>query len=182
MGKFYLNKVPKKERIEMIAEFYDVINCLKNRDEIRFFFRDLLSPDEIASLVRRIQVAILLLAGFTYEEITQTLKVGKDKISNVQDSLIRHGQGYGTAIKRYKKRKKTQKKQRERIEKATTMMSTQKGYLKAKYPTMFLISHLIDDLSDWLDDDVGKGIEIIQRARERRSEIKEQRVKNKKKK
>lgn len=173
MGKFYLNRLPKKQRIRMIAEFYDVIDCLKNRDEIRLFFRDLLSPDEIASLVRRIQVAILLLSGFTYEEISEVLKVGKNKISNVQDSLARHGQGYRAAIKRYKKKKKVQAKERERIEKAATTMSTQRGYLKAKYPTMFLISYLLDDLVDWIEGEDGKGVEIIQAAREKRSEIKE---------
>lgn len=177
MGKFYLNKVPKKERIEMIAEFYDVIDCLKNRDEIRLFFRDLLSPDEIASLVRRIQAAILLLAGFTYEEITQTLKVGKDKIANVQRSLERHGKGYGAAIKRYKKRKKTQARQRGMIEKAATTMSTERGCLKAKYPTMFLISHLLDNLADSILSEDGEGVEIIQKARDKRLALKEDREK-----
>lgn len=179
MGKFYLNKVPKKERIEMIAEFYDIIDCLKNRDEIRLFFRDLLSPDEIASLVRRIQAAILLLAGFTYEEIAQTLKVGKDKISNVQRSLERDGKGYTAAIKRYKKRKKTQIKRRERIKKAVTTMSSERGYLKAKYPGMFLISHLLDDLADRLSEsEDGEGVEVIRKAREKRAASKESKDKN----
>lgn len=173
MGKFYLNKVPEQERIKMIAEFYDVIDCLKDRDEIRSFFRDLLSPDEIASLVRRIQAAILLLAGFTYDEIIKTLGVGKDKISNVQRSLERHGQGYRVAIKRYKKKKRVQTKRRAKIEKATTVMLGEKGYLKAKYPTMFLISHLIDDLADWLEPEDGEGVEVIRKARGKRIALKE---------
>lgn len=175
MGKFYLNKVPEQERIKMIAEFYDIINCLKNRDEIRLFFRDLLSPDEIASLVRRIQVAILLLAGFTYEEISKTIGAGKDKISNVQRSLEKHGQGYRLAIKKYKRRKGAEIRKRSRIAKAGTKMMGEPGYLKAKYPSMFLISNLLDIFSDWLEDRDGDGVEVIQKAREKRRERKKMR-------
>jgi len=93
MAKFYLNNLPKEQRIKMIAEFYDTIDCLSKRDEVRLFFRDLLSPDEIAMLVRRIEVAILLLAGFTIREVVDVLKVGADKVLRVRRSLGRHGGG-----------------------------------------------------------------------------------------
>jgi len=171
MGKFYLNDLPKEERIKMVAEFYDLINYLKNRKEIRLFFRDLLSPDEIGSLVRRVQVAILLLAGFSYHEVTKTLRVGKDKVANVQKSLSLHGEGYRLAIKRYKKREKIRTEERERIEKAQALSLGQRGYLKAKYPERFLLSYLVDELINWDDVDKDKGVEIIQRAKETKQEL-----------
>jgi TrpR-related protein YerC/YecD len=79
MGRFHLNKLPKEKRIQMIVEFYDVIASLKNREEIRLFFKDLLTPDEIATLMRRIEVATLLIAGYTYDQISNILGVGREK-------------------------------------------------------------------------------------------------------
>lgn len=116
MGKFYLNKLPKNQRIRIISEFYDAVSCIKNRDEARLFFRDLLSPDEIAMLVRRIEVALLLRAGFTYRDIEETLGVGMDKIVSVQQSLQRHGEGYKLIIKKLRKiLRKREKKTRKKI-------------------------------------------------------------------
>ena len=103
MAKFYLNQLPEKERTKLIGKFYDAINCLKTREEVRSFFRDLLSPDEIAMLVRRIEVARFLRKGITYEEIRAKLGVGKDKVTNVQKSLSRHGEGYNLMIERLEK-------------------------------------------------------------------------------
>ena len=73
MGTFHLNDLPKKKRIQMIGEFYDMIGSLKNRAEVRLFLKDLLMPDEIATLMRRIEVAVLLNAGFTYAQIRRSL-------------------------------------------------------------------------------------------------------------
>ena len=44
----------------MIGEFYDTIARLKDRNEVRLFFKSLLSADEIATLMRRVEIAVLL--------------------------------------------------------------------------------------------------------------------------
>ena len=67
MATFHLDSLPKSKRIQMIGEFYDVISSLKDRSEVRFFFKDLLTPDEIANLMRRVEIAVLLSAHFTYD-------------------------------------------------------------------------------------------------------------------
>ena len=73
MPVFHLNSLPKEKRIQMIGEFYDTIDSLKNRGEVRSFFKSLLTPEEIASFMRRIEVAVLLSAGYNYDKIIKML-------------------------------------------------------------------------------------------------------------
>jgi TrpR-related protein YerC/YecD len=150
MGKFHLNKLPKEKRIQMIAEFYDVIAFLKNREEIRLFFKDLLTLDEIATLMRRIEVATLLMAGYTYNQIADILGVGKGKVTNVQKSLTSGGEGYKIIIKRLLEQRKRKLKIQKKRTKALTS-SFEK--LKQKYPLHFLLFNLIDEISESLEDD-----------------------------
>lgn len=150
MGRFHLNKLPKEKRIQMIGEFYDVIDSLKNREEIRLFFKDLLMPDEIAMLMRRVEVAALLFAGFTYDQIAELIGTGRGKITNVQKKLIQGGQGYKIAIQRLlEKRKRKLKIQKKRDRAARSSFER----LKQKYPLHFLLFNLLDEISEVLEED-----------------------------
>jgi TrpR-related protein YerC/YecD len=100
MPIFHLNSLPKEKRIQLIAEFYDTIDSLKDRNEIRFFFKSLLTAEEIASLMRRIEIAVLLSAGFGYNKIIKMLGVGRDKISAVQKNLQQDDNGYKIIVDR----------------------------------------------------------------------------------
>ena len=66
MPVFHLNDLPKEKRIQMIGEFYDTIDSLKDRVEVRSFFKSLLTPEEIATLMRRIEIAVLLSAKYKF--------------------------------------------------------------------------------------------------------------------
>lgn len=150
MARFKLQKLPKEKRIQMIREFYDVIDSLKNREEVRSFFRDLLTPDEIATLMRRVEVATLLISGFTYDQIEDLLGVGRGKITNVQKTLMRHGEGYKIVIKRLLELRKRRLKKAKKREKVAISSFEQ---LKRRYPLHFLLFHLIDALGDFLEED-----------------------------
>jgi len=80
MTTFHLNNLPKQNRIQMIGEFYDTIDSLKDRDEVRLFVKGLLTADEIANLMRRIEIAVLLSGNYKYKEIIKMLGVGNEKI------------------------------------------------------------------------------------------------------
>lgn len=158
MGKFHLNKLPKEKRIQMIAEFYDVISSLKNREEVRLFFKDLLTPDEIATLMRRIEVATLLMAGYTYVQIAELLGVGRGKVTNVQKTLLKGGQGYKLVIKRLlEKRRRRLKIQKKR----TKVLLSDFERLKQRYPLYFLLFNLIDEISEALKEDKSLDKEAI---------------------
>jgi len=153
MGQFYLNKLPKEKRIQMIGEFYDVIASLKNREEARLFFKDLLTADEIATLMRRIEVATLLTAGYTYDQIAKLLKVGRGKITNVQKRFSAGGAGYKIIIKRLlENRKKRLKFQNKKAK----VLNSSFGRLKQKYPLHFFLFNIIDELSESLEEKVSE--------------------------
>lgn len=141
MPVFHLNDLPKQKRIQMIGEFYDVIDSLKNRNEVRLFFKSLLTPDEFATLMRRIEIAVLLSAKYKYEDITEILGVGNDKISNVQRALQQDDNGYKIIVERLiKNRKGRLKKSKKRDKKNLSPL----GAVKKKYPAYFLIDNLLD--------------------------------------
>ena len=158
MGRFRLNSLPQEKRIQMIGEFYDVVDSLKNRKEVRLFFKDLLTPDEIATLMRRIEVAALLMAGFTYDQIAAILGVGRGKITNVQKSLMKDGSGYQIVIKRLLENRKRRLKVKEKKEKANKSSFER---LKQMYPLHFLLLNLIDEISEALEDKTAKEREAL---------------------
>ena len=153
MSYFSLDHLPKKERIRLIGEFYDVISSLKNREEVRLFFKDLLTPSEIGNLMRRIDIALLLILGFSYDEIHSFLGVSKDKIMRVHKKLLYSGEGYRRVVQRLlekrKKRKikeiKYHRKNARKIERPDLEM------IKRKYSLPFLLVNLIDEFSDSLE-------------------------------
>lgn len=151
MAKFKLNSLPEKERIKLIGEFYDVMSLIKQRSEARQFLKDLLNPDEIAMLVRRIQIATLLLTGFTYDEIIRLLKVGKSTIGSVYKKIERGGEGYELIIKSLLKLRKKRELEIIRNRKRQNSLSDFE-ILKKKYPFHFLIFNLADALKDYFED------------------------------
>src|SRR3989338_5940029 len=100
MPTFHLNSLPKEKRIQMIGEFYDTVDSLKDRQEVRSFFKSLLAADEIAALMRRIEVAMLLSAEYSYDKIKKMLGVGNNKISSVHKALLQDDSGYAMIVKR----------------------------------------------------------------------------------
>src|SRR3989338_8673037 len=100
MTTFHLNNLPKEKRIQMIGEFYDTITHLKDRSEVRLFFKSLLSADEIATLMRRIEIAVLLSAKFTNNEIANLIGAGKSKITSVRKSFLQDDSGYKIIVKK----------------------------------------------------------------------------------
>ncbi|MFA6190159.1 MAG: Trp family transcriptional regulator [Candidatus Staskawiczbacteria bacterium] len=106
MTTFHLNSLPKEKRIQMISEFYDMVDSLKDRSEVRLFLKSLLTPDEIATLSRRIEIAVLLSAGYKYDKIIKMLGVGRDKISFVSKNLLQDDSGYKFIAERLIKNRK----------------------------------------------------------------------------
>jgi len=149
MPVFHLNDLPKGKRIQMIGEFYDTINSLKDRDEVRFFFKSLLTPDEIATLMRRVEIAVLLSAKYKYNDITRILGVGNDKISNVQRALQQDDNGYKIIVERLiENRKKRLKKEKKSNKKDLSPVDV----VKKKYPAYFLLDSLLDVAIEKLEE------------------------------
>jgi len=134
MAKVTLSSINNKDRYELLDELYDMISVLGNREEVKNFFRDLLTPSESLMLARRIAVAKMLLAGATYEEIRNKLKVGHDNIKSVYRWLYDGFGGYNLALEKVAK-KKMRKKNIDR----STYTGSPLDNLRRKYPAHFLL-------------------------------------------
>ena len=75
-GKVKYNQLTDFEKKKYLGEFYTMISLLKNRDEVKNFFKDLLTLSEVVMISRRIQIARMLLEGESYDEIKKKLRVG----------------------------------------------------------------------------------------------------------
>lgn len=152
MVTFHLNSLPKQKRIQMIGEFYDTIDSLKNRNEIRLFFKDLLTADEIATLMRRIEIAVLLNAKYSYRQIYELLGTGPDKISRVHKCLQQDDSGYKIIVKRLIENRKRRLKRIKSEEKlARESLSPLSAIKKIKGGSV--LPNLLDAVIEKFEDD-----------------------------
>ncbi|MDA1337208.1 MAG: YerC/YecD family TrpR-related protein [bacterium] len=145
MARFSLNNLPKEQRIQLIGEFYDAVHCLKSREEVREFFRDLLAPDEIAMFMRRIEIAVLLSAGFSSQKIQELTGTGMGTVTAVRRKFQREGGGRGYQI--VANRLLTQRKKRIQKEKSKIPRSESEfERVKKRYPLPFLLFNILEEV------------------------------------
>lgn len=104
MSKVNYYNLSTKERETYLNEFFDAVAALKTGKDVDNFFRDLFTLSEIVMISRRLQVAKMLLAGNTNEEIIEKLKVGRTTITLVDKWLCSGFGGYRQAIKTAKRK------------------------------------------------------------------------------
>lgn len=81
----------------MFELFLKTIVDIRTSDDARNFIEDLLSPTERVMLIKRLAIAVLLVKGYTYDDIDDTLKVSRSTIMNVS-IWLKHGKnGYRKA-------------------------------------------------------------------------------------
>lgn len=152
MPVFHLNDLPKEKRIQMIGEFYDMIDSLKDRNEVRLFIKSLLTADEIATLMRRIEIAVLLSGKFTYNQIIELLGTGVAKISSVQKALNQDDSGYKIIIKRLIENRKKRLKKIKKQDRETRSFSPLKT-IKNFSPANRILPDLLDVVIEKFEDD-----------------------------
>ena len=109
---------------------YTAASVLKGRDAIKLFLRDLLTPSERVMLGRRIIIARMLIAGESYDEIGERLRVGRATIGRVHRWLTDQFPGFENAIKEMEREFEQRKRRGPLISYA---------YMKRKYPLHFLL-------------------------------------------
>jgi len=138
-------KVQKKtlsaqEQIETLDALYTAAGTIHGRDATKRFLRDLLTESERIMLGRRILIARALLSGHGYNEISGSLKVGKDTIARVDQWIEAASGGYHEAVEKMR----TELKQRERkvlrheLYKDNSTIG-EYARLKKKFPLHFLL-------------------------------------------
>ena len=144
MGKVKPKSIPNKELYKLLDEFYSIVTLLESKEEVKNFFKDLLSISEALMVARRIQIAKLLLAGLGYASIQEETRAGFATIANVQRWLDAGFGGYLNAIENL------DKKLREKESTYAKSYSDPLSEIKRKYPTYFAISTSVDQLKKWV--------------------------------
>jgi len=140
MPKVNPRSLDLNSKMKYLDLLWTSIAQLKTKEEVKHFFKDLLSESESIMLARRIEVAKRLLEGKSYDAIAQELKVGMDTIARVQNWLASGFGGYEKAVGGFNKELKKRFKG-SRIDDKPEPYSFK--WLRKKYPFHFLLFNLI---------------------------------------
>jgi len=141
MGKVNPRALDSNSKMKYLDLLWTSIAQLETREEVKQFFKDLLSESESIMLARRIEVAKRLLEGQSYDEITRELNVGKDTIGRVQRWLTSGFGGYEKAVNGFKKEVERRFSKSSKIAKRDPYSF---GWIKQKYPLHFLLFNLLN--------------------------------------
>ncbi|MFN7088428.1 MAG: YerC/YecD family TrpR-related protein [Candidatus Paceibacteria bacterium] len=142
MPRIQPKTLPSDERTRLLDEFWTMIALLETKEEVKQFFKDLLSETEAVMLARRIQIAKMLLGGESYEEIKIKLKTGDNTIASVHRWLQGGFGGYEKSLPRLQKELKRREEIVRRSREAKVPYSGE--WLKRRYPLHYLLLNLID--------------------------------------
>lgn len=106
MARYNSNKISYDKQDALFDDFCEALAKLKTKQEIKDFLKDLLNRQERIMLVRRLQIAELLVRDFSYSAIKKMLGVGASTIARVSRWLYFGRNGYMNILK--KKLKKIQ--------------------------------------------------------------------------
>jgi len=121
-------------RNKMLEEFYYLISEIKTKEDAKNFLKDLLTSEEMIMVVHRIEIAKMLLQGFSYRDIGEKLKVGTNTVHSVNRWLTN---GFGGYMKEIKKAENYKLK-------TNSIPKTEWERIKKKYPAHFLVFNLLD--------------------------------------
>lgn len=94
------NSKLKDDGVDML---FQAMLLLKNEDEYYKFFEDICTVNEIKAMAQRLQVARMLDAGKTYQQIENETGASTATISRVKRFLQYGAGGYGLVLARMKK-------------------------------------------------------------------------------
>lgn len=95
--------MPLKERNKLLGELWTTLSLFESVDEIKNFLKDLLSETEAVMLARRLKIARLIYAGWSYERIEKEMRTAPATIASVHSWLDGGFGGYISAIVKLKR-------------------------------------------------------------------------------
>lgn len=96
-------EVAGKEYYKEIHFLYEILNSLKGKEEIKSFFKDMLTKSELVMLKRRWHVASLLFDGMDIRTVAMLTQTSTQTVSRMKNILEEGLGGLVTALERTKK-------------------------------------------------------------------------------
>jgi len=103
------SKLTSEKRKELILNLCSGLAVLNSPSEVADAITDLLTPKEVETIAKRLQIAEYLVAGKEYEFIRKSLSVGYSTIARVNTWLNLSGEGFRIMLSRKKPIKKDEK-------------------------------------------------------------------------
>lgn len=91
-----------KLRSDSVDRLFETILNLKTVEECYAYFEDICTIKEIKDMAQRLDTAVLLSEGLSYQKITEEIDVSTATIGRVSKCLNYGAGGYRTAIERLK--------------------------------------------------------------------------------
>lgn len=85
---------------QVFSIFYQVISDLRDPEEVRHFFEDVLTETERTALAKRLAIAHYLEKNRSYDNIKEVLKVSSATIAAVADQMGKGGRGFSVALQK----------------------------------------------------------------------------------
>ena len=146
MSRKRISKINPRERGRILDEFWTMVALLETKDEVKNFFKDLLSATESIMLARRIQIARMLLSGLGYDAIQQRLGSGPSTVASVHRWLQGGFGGYAGAIPKLEKEIERRGKVAEKRQEESVPFSS--AWMRRKYPLHYLIVNMFSGGGD----------------------------------
>lgn len=106
----------------------DAFLAADDGEEVEEVMSALLTFDERMKVGRRVQIAEMIEAGYTHEEIVRDLKVGRTTVALVVKLLDSHPKGYAFVMRRQKKVEREYKSKKERSVGGSKLIFKKKEY------------------------------------------------------
>lgn len=97
----------KKYQNASVEQLFRVISSLSTPEECHAFFEDICTIKEIQDMSQRLDTAILLAKGYSYQKITGIVNTSTATISRVNRALTYGSNGYRLAIDRLEEMEKS---------------------------------------------------------------------------
>ena len=116
-------EIKDKEYYKEIYFLYEIINSLKNVEEVKIFIKDILTKSELRMIKRRWHIANLLMEGLDIREAAYKSKTSTTTVSKVKRILE---EGYGGLKLALEKSRFKEKKEKEKYLKSLRPASSPK--------------------------------------------------------
>ena len=84
---------------QMVDELYELILCLKTKEDCKALFSDLCTFKEVEQMAQRLRAAKLLVSGATYNQVIEQTEISSATLSRVSQ-CVKYGTGYSKFIKK----------------------------------------------------------------------------------
>lgn len=103
MAKFPIKPLPREQGEQLLLELCQALASLRGAQEAAQFLTDLLGPQELTMVAKRLQIARLLIGGATYHQIRTRVQASPTTVARVNVWLQRAGEGYRKVVERTKR-------------------------------------------------------------------------------